>query len=183
MRQSLKTGYVALGGNLDSPKINFNKAINLINDSIGEVLSISSLYTTKALLLPGQSECGQPDYENIVLSLSTNLTAESLLEELLKIEYSLGRRRKEGARWESRPIDIDLLALENTISISENLTLPHPEIINRDFVLYPLQEISPDWKHPCSSKDISEIIKEFETSSRQKTIITINPSWRVGGNK
>ncbi|WP_370930817.1 2-amino-4-hydroxy-6-hydroxymethyldihydropteridine diphosphokinase [Bartonella sp. DGB1] len=131
--------WLSLGGNIGNVKQNFDKALALIKDNKNiKLLKISSLYKTKAW-----GKINQPDFLNICVKISTNLLPENLLNILLDIEQQIGRIRVE--KWGERCIDIDIVCWENDLSWnSPNLTLPHPHITERIFVLAPLMEISPE---------------------------------------
>lgn len=132
---------IALGGNLGDVVSNFQFALDWL-DELGEVTLKSSLYRTAPVGVPD----AQDDYLNAVVALETTLPAEELLEELLNIEHARGRERfiKNGAR----TLDLDLLAYGDTVLTTEHLTLPHPRMWERAFVMKPLSDILPDWKHP-----------------------------------
>jgi 2-amino-4-hydroxy-6-hydroxymethyldihydropteridine diphosphokinase len=86
----------------------------------------------------------QPDYINAVALLETRLPAQALLRALFAIEESQGRTRRTGERWASRTLDLDLLLYGDEVYSDAQLTIPHPELVRRDFVLYPMFEIAPD---------------------------------------
>lgn len=100
-----------------------------------------------------------PSYINAVCQLKTDLSAKDLLECLLTIEKKMGRVRRE--KWASRVIDLDLLFYGNRVMTSATLTLPHPQMQNRNFVLEPLCEIAPDWYHPVYNKTIRELASKL----------------------
>lgn len=136
--------YIGLGSNLNNPPEQLNKAISKIGKlSNTNIIKISNLYWTKALLPTERPDEIQPDYCNAVLSIQTGLSPESLMKNLLKIESELGRERS-GKRWEARIIDLDLLLFGDEVIKTPFLTVPHPEMQNRHFVLEPLFEIAPD---------------------------------------
>jgi len=140
------TTYIGLGSNLDQPAkqlVNAIAALKQLPDS--KLISSSSFYNSKALTLDDNNST--PDYLNAVVSLQTKLDPFTLLDELQAIEFSQGRIRTE-QRWESRPIDLDILLYDHETIWSERLTIPHPEICHRDFVLQPLLEISPELDIP-----------------------------------
>ena len=132
----MNPAYIALGSNLQNPQQQLHSAISAIaqlaQSSIGP---ISSFYRSTAVG-PGK----QPDYLNAVLRLDTKLEPLELLDELQNIENSQGRERQE--RWGPRTLDLDLLLYGDVTLISPRLTIPHPRMHQRNFVLYPLQEIS-----------------------------------------
>lgn len=165
--------YIALGGNIGDVRASFLSAIAEIDASIGAVIAVSSLYTTAALFLPGTLAAqDQAPYSNAVISCASDLNPEATLKRLLEIEQHLGRRRESEQRWGPRTIDLDLLAIDSELRNGATLTIPHPELHRRDFVLYPLQEIEPDWIHPGTKKSIARLIEEFEQSDWQRTIIS-----------
>jgi 2-amino-4-hydroxy-6-hydroxymethyldihydropteridine diphosphokinase len=132
------TGYVGLGSNLDDPRGQVLKAFEAITAlPSGYLLRRSSLYRTAPLGPPGQ-----PDYVNAVAALETRLEPFALLDRLQEIERSQGRRR-EGPRWGPRTLDLDLLLYGDVRMDSERLSLPHPQIQHRAFVLVPLAEVAP----------------------------------------
>jgi 2-amino-4-hydroxy-6-hydroxymethyldihydropteridine diphosphokinase len=131
--------YVGLGSNLNDPARQVKSALAALN-GIPETrcLRYSSLYRSAPL---GQAD--QPDYINAVAMLETHLPAQQLLSELQGIERIHGRVR--GAeRWGPRTLDLDLLLYGDMRLESEELTVPHPRLAERSFVLYPLCEIAPD---------------------------------------
>ena len=163
--------YIAFGANLGSPSEAYDKALSLLSETVGPLIRSSKLYSTKALSDPNTIAEDRPIFSNGVALFETELSPMKVLQELHRIEELLGRDRVNHTYWASRKIDLDLVALGETVLESEELTIPHPRIHERDFVLYPLQEIAPDWIHPQSSKTITEMIKEFEHSSFPKTLV------------
>jgi 2-amino-4-hydroxy-6-hydroxymethyldihydropteridine diphosphokinase len=128
--------YIALGSNLKNPEQQLNsavKAMSMLADS--QVDRVSSFYRSRAIG-PGT----QPDYLNAVLCLLTDLPPVTLLQALQEIELDQGRERSE--RWAPRTLDLDLLLYGEQTLNTEKLTIPHPRMHVRDFVLYPLREIS-----------------------------------------
>jgi 2-amino-4-hydroxy-6-hydroxymethyldihydropteridine diphosphokinase len=123
---------------------------NIIAD-IGQVIASSSLYSTAAW---GNTE--QADFLNQVLMVETNLTASKLLQSVLNIEKRMGRVRT--IKNAPRIIDIDILFFNNDIVKLKNLSIPHPEIQNRRFVLTPLAELTPNFVHPSLNKTINQLL-------------------------
>ncbi|MBL4793947.1 MAG: 2-amino-4-hydroxy-6-hydroxymethyldihydropteridine diphosphokinase [Pseudomonadales bacterium] len=139
----MTVAYIGLGANLSQPQQKIRQALDEIkNHRDLQLLTCSSLYQSAPMGL-----ADQPNYINAVAKLSTTLSPHSLLDTLLNIETTLGRTR-DGTRWGPRVIDIDLLYYGDHIINENKLTLPHPEINNRNFVLYPLAEIEPDFVFP-----------------------------------
>ncbi len=137
----MNTIYLILGGNLGDRKTNIDKALRLIEVSLGHLLKVSKYYQTAAW---GNTQ--QPDFLNLACVVATDKNVEECLKIILAIEQQLGRVRLE--KWGARLIDIDILYFNNDIIATENLTVPHPEIANRKFVLVPLCDIAPEFVHP-----------------------------------
>lgn len=149
--------FLSLGGNLGDRFANLEKALAAITDKIGIVVAVSSIYETKAWGIENQ-----PDFLNQVILVETTLSPMETLETALAIELEMGRVREQ--KWYTRIIDIDLLFFENEIITSEKLTLPHPFISQRNFVLAPLAEIAPDYIHPVLQTSISHLYRNCEDS-------------------
>lgn len=143
MNSSLVRAYVGLGSNLNDPRAQLRSALAALDDIPGTCcVAYSSLYWSKPL-----GSMPQPDYLNAVAAVDTRLTAPELLKELHVIEELHGRVR--GAeRWVPRTLDLDLLLYGNSQLQGEVLTVPHPGLPERNFVLYPLHEIAPQLHIP-----------------------------------
>jgi 2-amino-4-hydroxy-6-hydroxymethyldihydropteridine diphosphokinase len=134
-----RPAYVAIGSNLQSPRERVLDAMDRIGHLSGTPLLRSRLYLSKPL---GPQD--QPDYVNAAVGLLTQLGARELLNALLGIERSMGRSRQE--RWGPRVIDLDLLWMVDAAVDEPGLTVPHPGVSIRNFVLYPLADIAPTMK-------------------------------------
>lgn len=134
-----KSAYVALGANLGDPPQQLRRALQALSVVPGIRLdACSSFYRSAPVGVPGQ-----PDYCNAVCALTISLTPEALLAVLQTIERDGGRVR-DGTRWGARHLDLDLLHVDGERRQNRGLTLPHPEIANRNWVLIPWQEIAPE---------------------------------------
>lgn len=150
------TAYLLLGGNLGNREANLKKAIELLNDKIGKVIAISSLYETAAW---GKTD--QPAFLNQAIALQTNLSALEVLDLALGIEQELGRVRKD--KWGERLIDIDLILFgDQIINIPDKLQVPHPHMQSRKFVMEPLAEIAPEVVHPILGETILSISRNID---------------------
>src|SRR5579863_9983446 len=130
--------YVSLGSNLDDPAVQVRRALGALSGLPGtRLLRQSSLYGSKPL-----GPVSQPDYVNAVEGLLTQLEVSDFFSRLQQLERSLGRTPPH-ERWGPRRIDLDLLLFAQLQLESEQLRLPHPGIVERNFVLYPLAEVAP----------------------------------------
>jgi len=134
--------YIGLGSNLKDPKLQIEKALKNLNESDAIVVTkISSFYESKPLLdMPG------PNYINAVCKVDTSLSAIDLLDVCQQIEDNQKRVRK--VKWGSRTIDLDILLYEQQVISSDRLSIPHPEMIDRAFVMVPLYEIDKEINVP-----------------------------------
>lgn len=149
-----KTAYLSLGSNLKNKLKNLEQAVLTLGEKLGEVKSISSVYESKAWGFQGG------DFYNLCLQIETHYSAEELLLKTQALERDLGRNRSKKSGYQDRCIDIDMLLYENHSVESENLTLPHPRMLDRKFVLLPLAEIAKTLFFPGSTKTINDCLKE-----------------------
>ena len=144
------------GGNLGSVAENLEAAREAISREVGVVERCSSVLESEAWGFEAEER-----FLNQVLVVATALPPEQLLERCLQIERQLGRVRRPGPRYGSRTMDIDLLFYDNRVVDSDRLTIPHPRIAERDFVLAPLEEVLPDYVHPVLKKTIRQLRREL----------------------
>jgi len=135
--------YIGLGANLQDPPAQLRQALALIAQEAGVQLVAQSSFYRSAPLGPG----AQPDYCNAACVVDTTLDPEALLTRLHAIERALGRERPP-VRWAPRRIDLDLLHYDGVQCATPRLTLPHPELHRRNFVVVPLAELAPDLALP-----------------------------------
>lgn len=135
--------YIAIGSNLSAPLEQVNAAIQALADiPQSRVVAVSSFYRTPPL---GPQD--QPDYLNAAVALETALDAESLLDNTQRIELQQGRERK-AERWGPRTLDLDIMLFGDAIIRTGRLTVPHYDMKNRGFMLWPLIEIAPKLTFP-----------------------------------
>jgi 2-amino-4-hydroxy-6-hydroxymethyldihydropteridine diphosphokinase len=144
--------YLLLGSNMGNRQQKMLQAIKHIERLIGKVIRQSNLYQTAAW-----GKTNQPDFLNQVIVVETNLSATETMQTILAIEEKLGRIRT--VKNASRTIDIDILFFNKEIINQKDLSVPHPEIPNRRFVLVPLNELSPNMKHPVLNKTIHQLLE------------------------
>lgn len=147
-----KTAYIALGTNLGRKRDNIARAIQLIAALPGvKINKSSSLYETEPW---GKTD--QEKFLNQVIAVETSLQPAELLRELQNIEIKMGRQRKE--KWGPRIIDLDILLYGNEVMDDPHLTIPHPHLRQRLFVLVPLAEIGADLQFPEDGATVEEVL-------------------------
>ena len=153
--------YIGLGANLGEPRRQLKEALELLQALPEvEVLKVSSFYLNPPLGPPDQ-----PWYLNGVAQIRTRLAPEELLRALIQVETALGRVKRE--HWGPRLIDLDLLLYNGEIIQAANLTVPHPEMHRRAFVLAPLNEIAPEAWHPVLNKSAAQLLAELNDAARR----------------
>jgi 2-amino-4-hydroxy-6-hydroxymethyldihydropteridine diphosphokinase len=154
-----QTAYIGLGSNLSSPAGPPSEIVLAAIESlatIGGISARSSLYRTAPV-----GYQNQPAFINAAIALRTGQDPESLLKCLLAIERSFGRDRATGVPKGPRTLDLDLLLMDGLVLETPSLTLPHPELAHRRFVLAPLAEIAPDLLHPVLRRRMRELLAEL----------------------
>ena len=150
------SAYLGLGSNLEHPLQQLQTAIKAIEELESVCVDkLSSFYATKPV---GPQD--QPDYVNAVARIETSYAPLELLDALQEIEQQQGRVR-DGERWGPRTLDLDILLYDDEVIDHPRLIVPHPEIQNRAFVLYPLSEIAPDLYIPKLG-ELKELLKSVD---------------------
>jgi 2-amino-4-hydroxy-6-hydroxymethyldihydropteridine diphosphokinase len=142
--------YLSLGSNVGDRFANLNSAIEQLRHR-EQVMAVSSFYETEPVEFTDQ-----PWFVNCVVKIETQRTAQELLQEILSIEKNMGRHRLQPKG--PRNIDIDILLMDDTILDTPEVTIPHPAMAQRRFVLEPLAEIDPGVMHPALKKTAAELL-------------------------
>lgn len=156
-----KIVYIAMGSNLGDRAGMLERAIAAMNSAGISVLRISSLYVTEPVGAPGQAW-----FLNAVVEAETSRLPLQLLHALLKIERELGRRRLTPHG--PRTIDLDILFYGSSVIRSRELEVPHPRLTERRFVLIPLTQLAPDFRHPVLHKSITQLLAETPDRSEAR---------------
>jgi 2-amino-4-hydroxy-6-hydroxymethyldihydropteridine diphosphokinase len=149
----MNKAYLLIGGNIGNREAYLSAAREQIQKFCGDIVSQSSLYQTAAWGLQDQDA-----FLNQAVEIETALNPHQLLYQLLEIEESLGRKRE--IKYGPRVIDIDILLFAGEIIKEDGLTIPHPQMQNRRFVLVPLSEIAPEEIHPVLESTIAQLLRE-----------------------
>ena len=160
--------YLALGANLGEREQTLERAIEALSTAV-DLKKVSSFYQTSPVDSSG------PDYVNAVVLVETTLSANELLRCCQGIEQQFGRVRPVGVHNAPRTLDIDVLTYDNVTSTDPQLTLPHPRMTERLFVMVPLAEIEPTWQAP-NGRGIAELIAEIRERDPSQRIERCAPS-------
>ena len=155
---SMNHVYLLIGGNIGDRLANLENARNSIEKKCGPIQKLSAIYETEAW---GMKE--QPAFYNQAICIETKLSPEELLESLLEIEVSMGRKRLIPLG--PRTIDLDIIYYNQTIIQTPRLTIPHSKLAERNFVLAPLTDIAADFEHPILKKTNAQLYKATTDNS------------------
>lgn len=159
--------YVGLGSNQGERGWLMSRALDLLEERIGRIIGRSALYETE----PWGFTSEYP-FLNAVAALETGLKPFDVLRITQQIEIELGRKQKSrDGGYADRTMDIDLLFYDDLCLDSPMLVLPHPLMHLRDFVLRPMVDLAPDFRHPVLQRTMSDLLQELERTSGEKTII------------
>ena len=163
-----KEAILSLGSNQGDRQQYIEACINHIHNHIATVVRVSGLYETPSWGFDSD------DFYNCAIMVHTHKSAKVLLDEILKAEIEAGRIRTEEEGYSARSIDIDIIAFNNEVISEEDLIVPHPRMQDRNFVLYPLKDVSPGWEHPVLKKDIDALIAQSPDDSNCKLVLQLS---------
>jgi 2-amino-4-hydroxy-6-hydroxymethyldihydropteridine diphosphokinase len=158
-----KVVYLSLGSNLGDREANLRNAIERLS-GVGNPVAISSFYETEPI-----DVVSQPWFLNCAVKLDTEKMPRQLITAILSLEQEMGRQRKQGKA--PRTIDIDILLFGSSIIQIPSLTIPHPRMHERRFVLEPLAEIAPDTRHPVFKRTIRELREALPAGQTVKKFV------------
>ena len=151
--------YIGLGSNIGNRLEHLQAALDAIHYEIGSIIKISSCYQTPALGFDGDP------FLNACIEIRTYLSPELLMSKLLQLEENQGRKRLNNGQYNARTIDLDILFYDNDIIENKLLSIPHPRLHQRRFVLQPMEEIASDLIHPNHQQTIAAILEGCEDNS------------------
>lgn len=168
--KSQNTILLSLGTNMGHKLENLETCIMAIHNTIATVVKVSKVYETPAWGFEGDV------FYNCAITIHSHKSAQKILSKIIQLEKKLGRIRTNSEQYEARSIDIDIISFNDEIIETENLKIPHIQLQNRKFVLFPMRDIAPKWKHPKLNKTISELLISCEDTSKITTVGTLkNP--------
>ncbi len=157
--------FIALGGNLDgvhgSVIAGFRQALSSLADKGIVPVRSSHIYKSAPVGPP------QPDYHNAVIRVRTCLAPEAVLQKMHDVEHELGRYRRE--KWGPRTLDLDLIDYHGR-SLEQKLIIPHPRLADRAFVLLPLRDVCPGWRHPLTGQTVDQLLQRLPASAKMSIL-------------
>ena len=165
----MSLAYIGLGANLGDRAVTLAAAISRLG-ILGEVLAVSSLYETAPV-----GYLDQPPFLNAVAAVETSLTPAQMVQWLLAIEQTFGRKRT--FRNAPRTLDLDLLLLGDAIQDTDAVKVPHPRLVERAFVLVPLAEIAPQLRHPVLGESMRDLLSSLPDQAGISQVAA--PGWHV----
>jgi deoxyguanosine kinase len=161
---------LSLGSNQGNRLKNIETCIQSIHKQIGLVLRVSNLYETPSWGFESDA------FYNCAVLIHSSFSADKILRKITSIEKEMGRTRKINSGYEARIIDIDIISIEDQTISTETITIPHPQMQNRKFVLLPILDLQLDWKHPILNQFIPELISNCEDKSDCIIVSKLNTS-------
>lgn len=169
---------LGLGSNVGDSEDYLRRTVTVLHPLL-ESMRCSAVYSSPAMLPEDAPESWDKPFLNMAIAGNTSQSALAWLTRLKQLETTLGRQ--ETGRWGPREIDIDLLAYGNEIIETDTLHIPHPGLLERQFVLKPVRDVAPDWHYPRPGihqgktiREIADLLKMHEETNCRKTAIIIN---------
>jgi 2-amino-4-hydroxy-6-hydroxymethyldihydropteridine diphosphokinase len=159
----MRKTYIALGSNMGDRLANLQQAVNRIDNEIGQVLQCSSVYEVPAVGFSGAI------FLNACLVAESEKTPKAILKALQAIENEMGRKQATDGLYHDRPIDLDLIMVEDEVLHSDELTVPHPRFQDRLFVIQPLCEIAPEKRVPNQNQTVAQLTKICDDTTKIST--------------
>jgi len=160
----MATIYVGLGSNID-PEANLHLGINELRNRFGQ-LQVSAVYRSAAVGFDGD------DFLNLVAGFESEQSPQAICEEI-ELIHNLAGRDRNGRKWESRPLDIDLLLYNDLVMDERPVRIPRCDVLDYSFVLRPLAELAPDLVHPVTGKTMLDHWQEFDASSHPLEVVGV----------
>lgn len=160
----MATVYVGLGSNIE-PEDNLHVGVRELRARFGE-LQLSAVYRSEAVGFEGD------DFLNLVASFESDASPQEICEEIELIHNLVGRERSD-EKWESRPLDIDLLLYNDVVMDERPVRIPRDDVLEYSFVLRPLAELAPDFLHPVTGKTMLEHWQEFDAASQPLEVVGV----------
>lgn len=152
---------LGLGSNVGNKREYLRSAIAALAEYIDNI-RVSSIYESEALLPEGAPLTWKMPFYNMAIAGTTNFSPQELLTAIKQIEQTLGRNKI--GHWSPREIDIDILAMGDEVVDTPDLSIPHKELLERNFALVPIEEVAPDWLHPVVKKTAKELASSISIS-------------------
>jgi len=160
----MATVYVGLGSNID-PEDNLHLGVRELRARHGD-LELSAVYRSKAVGFEGD------DFLNLVARFESNDTPQAICEQI-ELIHNLAGREREGGKWESRPLDIDLLLYNDLVLDEQPVRIPRDDVLKYSFVLRPLAELAPDLVHPVTGRTMLDHWQEFDASGHPLDVVGV----------
>lgn len=160
----MATVFAGLGSNID-PEDNLHLGVRELRARYGD-LQLSAVYRSKSVGFDGD------DFLNLVARFETEASPESICKEIERIHELAGRDRNDG-KWSARPLDIDLLLYDDLVVDDKPVRLPRNDVLEYSFVLRPLAELAPEFRHPVTGKTMREHWQEFDAASHPLEVVGV----------
>ena len=157
--------YVGLGSNIDAEQ-NLRLGLDELRNRYGE-LNVSAVYRSKAVGFDGE------DFLNLVASFESETSPEEICE-TIELIHNLSGRDPDGGKWESRPLDIDLLLYNDLVIDERPVRVPRDDVLEYSFVLRPMAELAPDLVHPMTGRTMREHWQDFDAASHPLDTVSLN---------